>query len=170
MRLAEIVMAGAMAIFSLYLMWMSTKLEIGWIPDEGPGGGAFSFWLSLGMLICCIAIIVRWIRRDSPPSRSDEPFFMDARSRRLFLLAVGALGLMIASMYLIGVYGAIPLFLIFYMRYMGRHTWKLTAILAVSMPVATFCLFELALKITLPKGATEPLFYPIFDIYYDIFS
>ena len=48
MRVAELVMAVVMAIFSLYLMWKSAELPIGWIPDEGPGGGAFSFWLATG--------------------------------------------------------------------------------------------------------------------------
>jgi hypothetical protein len=32
--------------------------------------------------------------------------------------------------------------------------------------VVTFLFFEVALKITLPKGYTEPLFYPIFDLLY----
>ena len=61
MRVAELVMAIAMAVFSLLLMWKSTELPIGWIPGEGPGGGAFPFWLSAAMLLCCIAIIVRWV-------------------------------------------------------------------------------------------------------------
>ena len=32
MRLAELVMATVMAAFSLYLMWKSAELPIGWIP------------------------------------------------------------------------------------------------------------------------------------------
>ena len=58
MRVAELVMAAVMALFSLYLMWKSTELPIGWLPGRGPGGGAFPFWLSAGMLICCGAVIV----------------------------------------------------------------------------------------------------------------
>jgi len=164
MRVAELVMALVMAVFSLYLMWKSAELPIGWIPDEGPGGGAFSFWLATGMLVCCAVIVLRWFWRASPPSRSSEPY-MDARTLRIFALAAGSLGVMIASIHLIGVYGAIPLFLIFYMRYMGRHPWRLTGVLAVALPVVTFFFFEIALKITLPKGQTEPLFYPLYDIF-----
>ena len=40
MRKAEFIMAGIMAVFSLYLMWMSAKLPIGWVAGSGPGGGA----------------------------------------------------------------------------------------------------------------------------------
>ena len=34
MRLAELVMAIVMAVFSIYLMWLSTELDIGWIKGE----------------------------------------------------------------------------------------------------------------------------------------
>ncbi len=164
MRMAELIMAIVMAVFSLYLMWKSAELEIGWIPDEGPGGGAFPFWLSAGMLACCVWIMVRWVRRLSPPSRSTEPF-MDPRTLRLFIVGAGSLTVMIALIHIIGIYGAVPLFLIFYMRYMGRHPWYMTGGVALAAPVVTFFFFEIALNITLPKGFTEPLFYPLYDIF-----
>ena len=164
MRVAELAMAVVMAIFSLYLMWKSTELPIGWIPEEGPGGGAFPFWLSLGMLLCCVAIMVRWGLRLSAPSRSLKAF-MGPEARRLFFLVAGSLAVMIGSIHIIGVYGAIPLYLIFYLRVLGRHSWLTTGALALSTPVAAFFFFEIALKKTLPKGFTEPLFYPLYDIF-----
>ena len=63
MKKAEFLMAFLMAVFSLYIMWKSTELEIGWIPNQGPGGGAFPFWLGVGMLFCCILIIIGQIRK-----------------------------------------------------------------------------------------------------------
>lgn len=164
MRMAELVMAVCLAIFSAGIMWKSTELPVGWIPNEGPGGGAFPFWLGAGMLICCIAIIIRWARRQSPPSRSTEPF-MSPKALQLFLLGAGSLTVMIGSIHVVGVYIAIPLFLIFYMRIMGKHGWGITGTLAAGMPIATFFFFEIALKITLPKGYTEPAFYPLYDIF-----
>ncbi len=164
MRVAEFVMALFMALFSLYLMWKSTELPIGWIPDEGPGGGAFPFWLSLGMLVCCLWMLVRWFARTSPPSRSTE-VYMTPRTLKWFLLVAGSLTVMIGLTHIIGVYGAVPLFLIFYIRFLGRHSWVITGALAVCTPVAAFFFFEIALKKTLPKGFTEPLFYPLYDIF-----
>ncbi len=165
MRWAELTMAGIMAIFSLYLMWKSAELPIGWLPGEGPGGGAFPFWLSAGMLICSFWVIVRWVRKSSPPSRSTAPY-MDMQSFKLFLIGAGSLAVMIGSIHIIGVYGAIPLFLIFYMRIVGRQSWGTTGALAVGMPIVTFLFFEIALTITLPKGLTEPLFYPLYDFFF----
>lgn len=163
-RAAEIAMAIVMAIFSVYVMYKSTELPIGWISGDGPGGGAFPFWLSFGMLLCCIWIIVNWIRRTSPPSRSDQPF-LTASAARLVLYAAGSLAVLIGLIHVIGVYGATPLFMTFYMRVFGSHSWRLTLLLAVLVPVVTFFFFEVALTITLPKGYLEPLFYPLYDIF-----
>ena len=164
MRKAELVMALVMAVFSLYLMWKSAELPIGWIPEEGPGGGAFPFWLSLGMLLCCVAIIIRWAFRLSPLSRSAE-IYLDRKSFKMFLLVAGSLTAMIGLIHVIGVYGAVPLYLVFYLRVMGRHSWMTTGSLALATPVVTFFFFEIALRKTLPKGFTEPLFYPLYDIF-----
>ncbi len=63
-------------------------------------------------------------------------------------------------------YGAIPAFLIFYLRFMGNHSWRLTGTFAVVTPVITFLFFEIALQKTLPKGFTDPWFEPIFAFFY----
>ena len=165
MKRAELVTAAVMAIFSLYLMWKSAELPIGWEPRRGPGGGAFPFWLSLGMLICCIVIFYRGLKGKTPESRSDESF-MDGVSLRLFVTSVGSLGLMLLSVQWIGIYVAVPLYFIFYIRFIGRHSWRTTGAIALVTPVVTFFFFEIGLKILLPKGITEPLFYPLYAIFF----
>jgi hypothetical protein len=167
MRKAELAMAVVMGIFSLYLMWKSAELDIGWIPDEGPGGGAWPFWLATAMLLSCIYIILNWLRRASPPSRSDE-VFMDKGTMISVGLVAGALIVTVALFYVIGVYGALPLFMIFYVRFLGRHTWTMTAAMAIISPIVTFFFFDIALKITLPKGlpiVEETIFFPLYKIF-----
>ena len=165
MRLAELVMAVVMAVFSVYLMWKSAELPIGWIAGEGPGGGSWSFWLAAGMLLCCIVVIIRWVRRVTPESRSEE-VFMNRRTLRLFLLNAGALTAMIGLFHIVGAYGAIPIFLIFYLRFLGGHSWRLTGSFAFFTPIVTFLFFEIALQKTLPKGFTDPWFEPIYAFFY----
>ena len=114
MRMAELVMGVFMGAFSLYLMWKSAELPIGWIPDEGPGGGAWPFWLAVGMLVCWLAIIYRGAKKLTPESQSEE-VYMDSRALKMFLLNVGALTALIGLFHITGAYGAIPLFLIFYL-------------------------------------------------------
>jgi hypothetical protein len=165
MRMAEIVMGIVMGIFSLYLMWKSAELPIGWIAGEGPGGGSWPFWLAATMLICCIAIIFRGIKRMTPESASTEPF-MNKQTIKLFALNAGSIAIMIGLFHIIGAYGAIPAFLIFYLRFLGGHTWTLTGAFAILTPVVTFLFFEIALQKTLPKGITDPWFEPIFAFFY----
>ena len=163
-RVAELAMAILMGVFSLYLMWKSAELPIGWIPDEGPGGGAWPFWLAVMMLLSCVGIIVNWVRRKGTVAVSEEPYV-----ERGVLIDVGlvalALIVMVGLFSFIGVYGALPLFLIFYMRLLGNHSWKLSIFFAVLVPIVAFFFFEILLKITLPKGFTEPLFYPLYRIF-----
>ena len=165
MRRADLVMAIAMGFVALSLMVKSAELPIGWIEGEGPGGGAFPFWLSAGMLVCCAAMVVNWWRGKSAPSRSREPYF-DRETLSLFAVAAGSLGAMIGLIHLIGVYFSVPLFLVFYVRFFGRHSWPVSGLLALLTPVAAFFFFEGALRITLPKGYTEPLFFPLYDFIY----
>ena len=164
MRRAELVMALALGVLSAYLMVKSAELPIGWIPREGPGGGAFPFWLSAGMLVCCVFIVLRWVLRQSPVSRSAELYF-NSSARGTVMIVIVALTLMIGSIHIIGIYFAIPLFLLYYVRVIGRHNWLLSLGVSISAPVISFFFFEIALHITLPKGYSEPLFYPLYDIF-----
>jgi len=169
MRKAELTTGFVLAFFSVYLMWKSTELPIGWIKDYGPGGGAFPFWLALGMFICTVLILVRSFMGVTPESQSTEPF-LNPESKRLFFVVTGSLtamivlagGIKFGEVTLfpsLGVYVAIPAFLIFYMRHLGKHSWRLTLTISIVTPVVTFLFFEKLLIITLPKGVTEEFFY-----------
>jgi hypothetical protein len=161
MRLADLVVAGVLALLSIYLMVKSAELPIGWLPGEGPGGGAFPFWLALGMLICSVLIFARTLLRLSPEGKATG-LFMDKGATRLFLIVLVSLSIMIGLIEIVGVYVSVPLFMIFYLRYLGGHSWWLTGFVAVATPVVTFILFEKILLILLPKGITDPLFYVFF--------
>jgi hypothetical protein len=159
MRLAEIITAGILALMSIYLMFKSAELDIGYIRGEGPGGGAWPFWLSGIMLICTGLIAYNWVRRTSPPSQSEEPF-LDSYAQRMLVFVGGGLFGFIALTQIFSMYGAMSLFLFYYIKFLGRHTWRLTLILAISLPIGFFFFFEALMRITLPKGMkfTEPFF------------
>jgi len=163
-RVAELAMAILMGVFSLYLMYKSAELPIGWIPDEGPGGGAWPFWLAAMMLLSCIGIMVNWVRRKGAVAVSEAPYIERGVMIEVGLVAL-ALIITVGLFSFIGVYGALPLFLLFYLRFLGNHSWKLSISLSLLVPIITFFFFEITLKITLPKGFTEPLFYPLYRIF-----
>jgi hypothetical protein len=160
----ELIMAVVMGAFSVYQAIKSAELPIGWIPEEGPGGGAFPFWLSVGMIICCVVIIVNWFRGTSPLSQSTDEY-MSKVAFRMFAIGAGSLTVTIFLFHFVGVYVALPLYLFFIMRINGRHSWFQIGAVALTTVVVTFLFFEIALNITLPKGVTEPLFYPLYDFF-----
>ena len=67
--------------------------------------------------------------------------------------------------HVVGMYGAIPIFLIYYLRLLGQHAWPVTLAIALSAPVVIFFFFDVAMRIVLPKGYLEPLFLPLYDIF-----
>jgi putative tricarboxylic transport membrane protein len=167
MRYAEIVMAGVLALFSIYLMAKSAELPIGFIRGQGPGGGAWPFWLSAIMLLCCGFIAFNWWRKTSPPAQSDEPF-LDGYGWRMVGLVGGGLFAFIALIDVISMYGAIGVFLLYYLRFLGRHSWALSLGMALSTPILFFFFFEGAMRITMPSGMsfTDPVFDFLYNIIY----
>ncbi len=170
MRIAEIVTAVVLGILSLYLMWESGEppawnpdvprfANIGMIEGEGPGSGFWPFWLSLVMFICCIWIGINWYRRTSPPSRSEEPF-LDSYGKKMLLLVGGGLLGFLVLIHILGFYGAIFCFLVYYLYFLGRHSIPQTLTISVLVPVVSFFFFDVAMRIVLPKGYLEPLFIP----------
>jgi putative tricarboxylic transport membrane protein len=164
-RTAEMLMAVVMALASIGIMMKSAELNIGWVQGRGPGAGAWPFWLSAGMLICCIVTLVRWFLKITPESRNLDPF-MTSETVKIVGVSAGAILFLLAATHIVGIYLALVFFLLFYLKFVGRHKWGLTIILTIGIPVFVFCLFEWALTIPLPKSITEPWFYPIYDLMY----
>lgn len=162
MRRAELITAVLMAVFSGYLMWKSAELPIGWIEDEGPGGGFWPFWLAACMFGSCLWIIVNWMRRTTPPSQSEEEF-LDAYAMKKFILVGGGVTAMIGLVHVIGMHLALCVFFIYYIRFLGRHSWRTTLAISLPAPVVVFLFFDLALRKFLPTGLIEPLYLPIYD-------
>jgi len=164
-RTAELLMAFLLGSLSLFLMWKSAELPIGWIKGEGPGGGAWPFWLSAVMLATCVVTLVRWFLGQTPESRNTG-LFMDSGTVKINAITVGSLVALLAMTHVIGLYFSVLVFLFFYLRFVGRHTWRLTSAIAFGAPVFLFFFFEALLKIILPKGYSEPMFYPLYKIIY----
>ena len=157
-RTAELLMGFATLFLSLGLMWnvYSDGLNIGWVEGRGPGAGMWPFWLSLGMAGAALATIVRWFQGKTPESRSLEPYI--ARET-IFLVTVSALSilLLLILMNIIGTYLSLMLFMLFYVRFLGKHTWGMTMAFVFGAPIFVYLLFEVALTKYLPKG------WPIFE-------
>jgi len=165
MRQGEISLVGVLALFSIYLMWKSTELSIGYISGQGPGGGFWPFWLALGMLLSCVASAWKWWRAQSPAARSEEPFLDDFGWRTLLHIG-GSVVAFVTLISIVSMYGAMAIFLFYYLRFLGRHSWFLTLIMSILLPISMFFFFEGLMQISMPQGL--PFTQPVFDLLYHI--
>ena len=162
MLTADRAIALGIIALSIYFMIHATVLPIGWNGQTGgPGGGAFPFWLSLIMALCAVGILVRSFAETD----DGEPFFDRDTFRSVASVSIAFVA-MIALIPYAGAYVAIMLFLLWYLRVFGGHSWRLTVPMVVCTPVFLFFFFEVTLKILLPKGWTEPLFLPLYATFF----
>jgi hypothetical protein len=165
MRMAELLTSGALAALSIFFMSYAVELPVGWVEGAGPGGGALPFWLSLGILGCAATIFLRELRAAPATAPGADDFFHPGAFSQLAATAV-AIVLTAAAFPLVGAYVAIPAFLLVYLRIVGKHDWRLVLPIAVITPIVLFFFFEVALKTLLPKGVTEPLFLPLYALFF----
>ena len=175
MRRGEIITAFILGIFSVYLMWKSGEppawnpdvprfANIGYDESGTPGSGFWPFWLGVMMLASCIWTGFSWALKRTPASVSEEPL-LDAHGWKMLITVGGGLLGFTGLIHILGAYGAILVFLLYYIRFLGKHAWVKTISISVSVPVVCFFFFDIAMRIVLPKGYLEPLFIPLYDIF-----
>lgn len=176
MKIAELVTAIIIALLSVYLMWKSGQGP-SWNPDaahfdniginidgEGPGSGFWPFWLSAIMLLASIGVMINWWKGKTSFSVSDEPF-LDGYGLKMLLMVGGGLLGFLGLIEFIGFYFAMFLFLMYYLLFLGRHRFVQSLAISLGLPVFCFFFFDVAMRIVLPKGLSEPLFIPLYDIF-----
>jgi hypothetical protein len=162
---AEITVAVILALSSLALMIKSMENRITWNAEENMGAGFLPFYLSLGMLICCVLVIINFFLKRTPQSKDENPFIDPEAFKFVSVTLVSLIVLVFAIGYL-GIYFSLIFFLAFYLRYFSDKSILFITLFSLITPVLTFLFFEWLLKIPLPQGISEPLFYPVYDFMY----
>ena len=164
-RRAEISVAVFLALCSLALMYKSAQNRITWSAEENMGAGFLPFYLSLGMFICTVITITKFILKKSPQSTNKEPF-VDAVAFKFVSVTIISLVILVFAIGYLGIYFSLIFFLAFYLRYFSEKSNSFILNFSITTPILTFLFFEWLLKIPLPQGISEPLFYPVYDVMY----
>ena len=164
-RRAEITVAVVLALCSIALMTKSAQNRITWSAEENMGAGFLPFYLSLGMLICTILTIIKFILKKSPQSQ-DTSAFIDPEAFKFVSVTLISLIVLVFAIGYLGIYFSLIFFLAFYLRYFSEKSISFITIFSITTPILTFLFFEWLLKIPLPQGISEPLFYPVYDFMY----
>jgi putative tricarboxylic transport membrane protein len=147
-RTADIVTAAVLMLVGGIALFDSLRLGIGWGSD-GPKSGFFPFWLAVIMLTACLGIVLQALAR---PRRA--PFVTREQLDPVLKVLWPATALVVATQF-VGLYVASAVYIGFYMRWIGRHSWLAVAVLGLGIPVATFLVFEKWFLVPMPKGPLE---------------
>jgi len=63
--------------------------------------------------------------------------------------------LFVVLIHFVGLYVAIALYMAFYMRWIGHHSWGVVLLVAIAVPAITFVVFEIWFLVPMPKGPLE---------------
>jgi hypothetical protein len=150
-RRVEIGVAIIVGLFGILIMAGSLRVGINW-GVEGPRSGFFPFYVGLIILVSSGAILAQALMGGVSGKLFTE--WSQLRSvmsvvipTAIYVAVLPYLGIYIASAFLIGAF----------MKWLGRYAWGLTLAVSISVPVATYLLFEKWFLIALPKGPIENL-------------
>ena len=148
MRVADIVTASILILLGGLVLADALRLGVGW-DSNGPNSGFFPFWLALIMVLSCAVIIVQAARK--PTGRS---FVTREKVGPVFKVLWPATA-SVMLIHWVGLYVSSALYIGFYMRWVGRHTWSAVVLLAFGIPVTIFFVFEKWFYVPMPKGPLE---------------
>lgn len=148
MRTADVTTALLLMAGGLLVLWDSLRIGVGWSTD-GPRSGFFPFWLALALLVCCAVIVVQSIRR-----AERTPFISREAVDPVLKVLVPAV-VFVLVIHVVGLYVATALYMGFYMRWIGRHSWGAVVLISIAFPVVTFVVFEIWFLVPMPKGPLE---------------
>ena len=148
MRAAELVTASVLIFLGGIVLFDAVRIGVGWGPD-GPRSGFFPFWLALIMVIVCGVILVQAALDHRGKS------FVSREQLNSVLKVLWPATAAVALMHFVGLYVASALYMGFYMRWVGRHSWVAVVAIALGIPIASFLVFEKWFLVPMPKGPLE---------------
>ena len=148
MRAADLATAAVLTLLGGVVVLDALRIGIGWGSD-GPRSGFFPFWLGVILIAASVTIgLQAWRRSTAKPFVTREqldPVLKVLWPATAMVLLIKPLGLYVAAMLYVG----------FYMRWVGRHSWLALILCAVGVPLLTFVVFEMWFLVPMPKGPLE---------------
>lgn len=155
----DILVAALFLVGGALVMYDSVRLGFRWGAD-GPEAGYFPFYIGLFL---CIASVINAIRAFMGKDISEESFVSVPALKMVlmvliptifYVLVIGGLGPIPG----LGIYVSSVIFIALFMVLLGKYSWLKSILVGVGVMVTFFLMFEVFLKVPLPKGPLEAAF------------
>jgi hypothetical protein len=152
MRKANLGVAIFLFLIGALVMYDSVRLGFRWEPGFGPGAGYLPFYLALGVLICTGIFIVKQIRQLSKAGIvGDKRLIQEGGLKPILWVLIPSTAMVVLTS-ILGLHIAAAIYLIFYMRAVGKIGWLECALVSVLFPVGMYIVFDRLFLIPLPDG------------------
>lgn len=148
-RTAELAVAVLVFAFGALFMYGSYILGIGW-GQEGPEAGYFPFYVDLIICVCAVVVFFQVLR--APRGGKLETAFVERAQARRVLQVFIPLVVFLIGVQLIGIYIAGALYIIGFMRWVGKFPWWRCVLTGLITMVLFFIVFEAWFLVPLYKG------------------
>jgi hypothetical protein len=152
MRKANLWVAVVLFVLGAIVMYDAVRLGFRWDPGFGPGAGYLPFYLSLGVLVCTGIFIVKQIIQLSKIGIVGDTRLIQEGGLKPILWVLLPSTVMVILISIIGLHFAAFVFLLFYMRVVGKIGWLECALVSILMPIGLYVVFDRLFLIPLPDG------------------
>jgi len=152
MRKANLWVDVVLFLIGAIVMYDAVRLGFRWDPGFGPGAGYLPFYLSLGVLVCCGIIIVKQLRQLSKVGITGDKRLIQEGGLKPILWVLIPSTVMVVLIPIVGLHFAAFVFLVFYMRAVGKIGWLECALVSILFPIGMYIVFDRLFLIPLPGG------------------
>jgi putative tricarboxylic transport membrane protein len=151
MQKADTIVAILLMLIGVIVLVDTIRLGFGW-GMSGPEPGFFPFYMALGVIICSLFVFRKAIKAyKKEATGSGQPLIAKGGLAPILWVLLPSIGLVLLTE-LIGLHLATVVFLIFYMRVVGKIHWTTVILVAILLPAATFFVFDKLFLIPMPEG------------------
>jgi putative tricarboxylic transport membrane protein len=146
-RNADRITAALLLAFAVAFSAGALKQYQWWGPG-GPGPAFLPFWLGLVMAFLAAMMLTRSLREKN----AGEAWLPRGEGLRDMLVVLGVTVAFVATLRVTGMVLGTALYLLVLVRYLGRHAWWLTILVAAAAAGFNWLVFVRWLRVPMPEG------------------
>jgi len=127
----------------------SVRLGFMW-GRTGPASGFFPFYLGVGVVIASLIVLLNAVKQFRKQGEG-KPLMPPGALKPILWVVIPSTA-MVAVTELVGLHIAAALFLLFYMRVVGKIGWGTTLLIGIIAPLSLYITFDKLFLIPLPAG------------------